>query len=199
MIKTFSFETKISETSLHQTIHAVDLNTSIKKWLDKITLQKNEAYSFNSNQIESIKSQLESGEAEIQFDQKPFYFAFRLNEQFQFCYITELDKGQPDFVAVTKYLTTEEGGRKGYAASGYRPHVKFEGSKMLTTGEQLFIDKDNVYPGETVTAEIRILAKDSFLGKLYSGLKFELCEGQNTIATGYISNVINNKLKKAYS
>lgn len=197
MIKTFSYETKTSETTFNQTIHAVDLRTSIKKWLDKIHNLRHEVYSFNSTQVDSIKSQLDSGEAKIQIDQNPFYIAFKLNEQIRFCYINELDKGQPDFIAVTKYFKTEQGGRQGYAASGYRPHLKFEGSKLLTTGEQLFIDKDNVFPGDTVTAEIRILAVDAFEGQLYPGLKFDLCEGPKTIATGQINTVINGKLKKS--
>ncbi len=196
MIKTFTYETKTSDKTFNQTIYAIDIQTSLQKWINKISDEKNDSYSFNPTQVKNIKDQFVAGQIKMQFVTKPFYIAFKISDKFQFCYINELDKGQPDIIAETKYFKTEEGGRQHYAASGFRPHVKFAGKKMSTTGEQIFIDKDNVFPGETIKAEIRILSVDAFATYLYSGQKFDICEGPHIIGQGQIIEVVNNKLKK---
>lgn len=107
---------------------------------------------------------------------------------------SKIGKGGPDFIARVMYLTAEQGGRKGYAISGYRPHVKFEGRKELTSGEQRFIDKEKVFPGETVTAEIRIIMKDIFKSSLFVGQNFEVMEGSRLVAREEILEVINSSL-----
>ena len=66
-----------------------------------------------------------------------------------------IDKGEADFIATLTYLTTEQGGRQTPAFPGYRPQVKFDFSEMQTSGQQTFIDRKIVYPGDTVEAEIR--------------------------------------------
>ncbi|MCC7453111.1 MAG: hypothetical protein IT222_03005 [Crocinitomix sp.] len=195
-MKTFTYETKTSEETFHQTIHAIDIQTSVQKWINKISDLKNESYSFNPTQVKNISEQFVAGQITMQFDIKPFYITFKIADQIQFCYINELDKGQPDIIAETKYFKTEDGGRQHYTASGYRPHLKFIGKNLLTTGEQIFIDKDNVFPGDIVKAEIRILSVDAFTGYLYPGQKFDICEGPRTIGHGEIIQVINDKLKK---
>ncbi len=199
MIKTFTYETKTSDETFHQTIHSIDLQTSVQKWVNKINDLKNESYSFNPTQVKNISDQFVAGQITTHFDKKPFYISFNLVDQTQICYINEIDKGDPDFIAQLQYLTTEEGGRKGYAASGYRPHVKFDGKNLLTSGEQLFIDKDKVFPGDTVKAEIRILTVDAFIDYLFQGQNFEVSEGPHLVARGQIIEVVNQKLIKASS
>ncbi len=102
-----------------------------------------------------------------------------------------------DFIAQLTYLTTEAGGRKTPAFSGYRPQVKFSFSEMQTSGQQVFIDKQEVYPGDTVKAQITIISDTYFAGKLYEGLDFEFLEGSRIIGTGVILEIINTTLKKA--
>jgi translation elongation factor EF-Tu-like GTPase len=76
-------------------------------------------------------------------------------------YYLRLMNKSPDFIAELKYRTTEEGGRKTPVfKTDYRPQVKFPFSNMQTSGQQTFLDKDIVYPGDTVTAEIAIIATD---------------------------------------
>lgn len=94
-----------------------------------------------------------------------------------------------DFIAEITYLTTEEGGRVGYAASGYRPHVKFPFSTYLISGQQTFLDKEIVHPGETVTAAIKILSVDIFRQSLSEGMIFEVGEGPRTVGTGKITEL----------
>jgi translation elongation factor EF-Tu-like GTPase len=114
-------------------------------------------------------------------DTEPYFLTFQTGDKHQVVNIDKVNKSEPDFIARVTYLTTEQGGRKGYAASGYRPPLKFEGRKELTSGEQLFIDKDKIFPGETVTEEIRILSKEIFKNYLYAGQRFEVVEGPRLV------------------
>ena len=108
----------------------------------------------------------------------------------------EQEFSKVDFIAELKYLTTEQGGRKTPAYSGYRPQVKFDFTEMQTSGQQTFIDKEIVYSGETVNAKIKIVSPDYFAGYLKEGMKFEFREGATIIGTGQITNIINDKLDK---
>lgn len=104
--------------------------------------------------------------------------------------------GTQDFNAKLKYRSTEEGGRKGYAASGYRPHIEFDNyPEYLTSGDQTFINKEKVYPGDSVKAKINIIGTEYFAKRLYVGKKFKFCEGSRTIGIGEITEIINEELK----
>ena len=100
-----------------------------------------------------------------------------------------------DFIALLKYKKTEEGGRNSYALSGYRPTIKFSFSEMQTSGIQTFIDTEKVFPGDTVKAEIKILAEEYFKYQLCENLEFDFREGPNIIGTGKIISILNPKLK----
>jgi len=101
-----------------------------------------------------------------------------------------------DFRATLVYKTAEEGGRTTLAKSGYRPAIKFHFDKMLTSGVQYFVDREWVHSGETVDADIYILASPYFEGCLYEGLEFKFTEGARIIGTGTITKIINEKLRK---
>jgi translation elongation factor EF-Tu-like GTPase len=103
----------------------------------------------------------------------------------------------PSFIAELTYYTAKQGGRKTPAFSGYRPHVKFPFSTFLTSGQQKFIGTNKVYPGDNVTAEITILAVDSFQKTLYNGLRYSFGEGPITVGEGVIIEVLNNILLKS--
>jgi len=64
----------------------------------------------------------------------------------------------------------------------------------MTSAEQLFVDKTKVFPGESVTAEIRILGLLTFKGLLYPGLAFNLSEASRIIGNGLIKEVFNQEL-----
>lgn len=102
-----------------------------------------------------------------------------------------------DFIARLKYKS--EGGRQRPAYSGYRPHIEFEGiPEMLTSGQQIFIDKEQVNPGDEVLAKITILSHEYMEGKLYQNQKFIFCEGSIEIGTGEIVEIVNKKLEKQH-
>ncbi len=109
----------------------------------------------------------------------------------------EVDNSNADFIATLTYKTTEQGGRKTPAKSGYRPQVKFDFDEMQTSGQQTFINRELVFPGDTVEAEIKILSVEHFANKLTEKMKFEFREGATVIGKGIIKHIINGKLKKA--
>lgn len=100
------------------------------------------------------------------------------------------------FIAELKYKTTDEGGRMTPAKSGIRPSVKFHFDKYTTTGDQEFIDKKWVFPGENVKAKIRILSYEYFAKKLEEGMAFEIREGARITGTGKIIKILDSKLRK---
>ena len=102
-----------------------------------------------------------------------------------------------DFIAELKYKTTEQNGRKTPANSGYRPHLKFDFTEMLTSGHQFFIGTNFVYPGETVLAQIAMNTTQHCEGKLEVGMEFKFCEGNIIIGIGKITEIINKSLEKA--
>ncbi|MFY7733540.1 MAG: hypothetical protein ACOVSR_08650 [Bacteroidia bacterium] len=109
----------------------------------------------------------------------------------------EQEFNKTDFIAKLKYRTTEQGGRQTPAKSGYRPQVTFDFTEMQTSGQQTFIDKDTVFPGDTVEAKIKILSPEYYAGFLTEGMQFEFREGATVIGTGEIKYIVNDKLEKA--
>lgn len=101
-----------------------------------------------------------------------------------------------DFIAELKYRTTKEGGRKTPANSGYRPHLEFDFTKMLTSGHQFFIGTDSVNPGESIFAQIGMNSTHHCKGKLEIGTEFKFCEGSVIIGFGIITEIINKSLEK---
>jgi len=100
----------------------------------------------------------------------------------------------PDFIAELHHHTAVEGGRSTPAFSGYRPHIKFSFSEFLTSGQQKFLNKEIVYPGDNVTAEIAIASVEFFKGKLKKDMLFDFREGTRIIGTGKIIEVLNEEL-----
>lgn len=197
MIETFQFRTETTDRTYYQTIHCGDINNVVEKWLRQIEDLQNEVYSFDITQVQEIREQYSNGQLRVNLDREPYFLTFMIGDKNQIVNIDKINKGEPDFVAKVTYLTTEQGGRKGNAKSGYRPHLKFSGRKELTSGEQLFVDKDEVFPGETVVAEIRILGVDFFKNYLFVGQSFEVAEASHLVGHGEIIEIINPNLPQA--
>ncbi|MBL7789729.1 MAG: hypothetical protein JNL75_07895 [Chitinophagales bacterium] len=161
-----------------------------------ITVEKIEARKFNEQnawQVEAGSSIAELIDTSTRFCNES-NFDNILKNILDF-YEQEFNK--MDFIAILSYRTTDEGGRLTPAKSGYRPQVKFDFTEMQTSGQQTFIDKDTVFPGDTVEAKIKILSPDYFAGCLTEGMQFEFREGATVIGTGEIKYIVNDKLEKA--
>lgn len=109
----------------------------------------------------------------------------------------QIDKGEADLIATLTYLKSEQGGRDTPVVSGYRPQLKFEFSEIQTSGQQIFIDRKIVYPGDTLEAEIKVLSTEHLNGQLKEKMKFDFREGSRIIGTGKIKHIVNDKLRKA--
>ena len=197
MIKTFQFRTETANDKFNHMVHAVDVKTAVEWWIRQIEDFQNEVYSFDQNEVQNIRQQYSNGQLKIHLNKEPLFLVYQDGDKHQVVHIDKVNMREPDFIARVTYLTTEQGGRRGYAASGYRPHVKFDGRKELTSGEQLFFDKDKVFPGETVTAEIRILSKETFRNYLFVGQHFEVAEASHLVGHGEVLEVINPDLRQA--
>ena len=101
-----------------------------------------------------------------------------------------------DFTAQLNFKTTAAGGRQSFAMNGYRPHIKFEFDDFCTSGQQIYRGKDRVFPGDSVLAEITILATEHFRNKLEKGMPFNFYEVPNIIGNGIIMEIVNSDLKK---
>ena len=139
---------------------------------------------------ETYKIEDEAGNILTGGEIEAFAWEYFHNHKFEF------DNSQADFIATLTYKTTKQGGRKTPSKSGYRPQVKFDFEEMQTSGQQKYIDRELVFPGETVDAEIKILSVDYFTNKLTEGMNFDFREGATIIGTGKIKQIINDKLKK---
>ena len=64
------------------------------------------------------------------------------------------------------------------------------------TSYQTFIDRNMVFPGDTVEAEIKIVSVEHFAGRLKEKMKFEFREGTRVIGTGQIKHILNSKLRQ---
>lgn len=183
-----------------QTYNQTDIQDFIKELKEyfgsPLTIEKIDTKKFNGQnawQVESGGSIAELIDTSIRFcNQSDFD---KIVDSFLNYYNNEFNK--VDFIAELQYFTTEQCGRKTPANSGYRPQVKFDVIEMQTSGQQTFIDKDTVYPGEKVDAKIKILSPDYFAECLTEGMNFEFREGATVIGTGRIKNIVNDKLEKA--
>lgn len=216
-----------SLTKISQLETLVDIDKSDHKLKDITELFLNAARdwdTFNQTEISEFITELKqyfgSPLTKEKIKNKPLDNAWRqeagssifqmLDLSERFCNQTDFDKivndiisyykqqmQSVDFIADLKYLTTEEGGRQTPAFTGYRPQVKFDFDEMQTSGQQTFLNKDTVYPGDTVEAAIRILSVEHFENTLTEGMIFEFREGSRVIGTGKIIDILNERLLKA--
>jgi len=183
-----------------QTYNQTDIQDFIKEFKayfgSPLTIEKIDKRKFdgqNAWQVEAVSSIAELIDTStVFFNQSNFH---KIIDSVLNFYNDDFNK--VDFIEELQYLTTEQGGRKTPAFSGYRPQVKFDFIEMQTSGQQTFIDKETVYPGDKVDAKIKILSPNYFADCLTEGMNFEFREGSTVIGTGQIKHIINDKLEKA--
>lgn len=96
---------------------------------------------------------------------------------------------KPDVEAEISFLRTEEGGRQGFAVTGYRPQFYFNGEDHVAIQE--FVDKERVYPGESVTARLYLLHPELLYRSIRVGDGFKIREGQRVVAQGKITRILD--------
>jgi len=98
-----------------------------------------------------------------------------------------------DFTAMVALFPTENGGRKRPVYNHYRPSFSFN-TKMQFCGEMSFLNKEEVLPGETALASVRMLPARYIRRSLKRGDAFTIHEGDKIVGTGVIQSIEKNKL-----
>ena len=93
-----------------------------------------------------------------------------------------------NFVATLSLFPTENGGRKKPVYDHYRPSFAFNTVNQFS-GEVSFPDLDELRPGGTATANIKLLASRHISQKLKSGDSFTILEGDKIVGTGVIIEI----------
>jgi len=99
----------------------------------------------------------------------------------------------PSLKAELKFLTSSEGGRRTPTQSGYRPQFYYGGNDWDAAHAY---NVDLVYPGDHVVATLTFFRPQNHLGKLYSGMPFQIREGARTVANGKILEVLDATLNR---
>jgi translation elongation factor EF-Tu-like GTPase len=94
-----------------------------------------------------------------------------------------------DVEAEITFLTTEEGGRKTPAFSGYRPQFYIDGQDFVVVHE-FFDVVEPVYPGQTVKAYLSFTYPEYLVKVLHPGKEFLIREGQRVIGRGRVTKIL---------
>ena len=92
------------------------------------------------------------------------------------------------------FLTTEEGGRKGYAESRYCPQYVIDDQRM-TGGAHMFIERQRVYPGESAKAKVWFLGFDVIPGTMWLGKRIRVQEADKLVAHAIVTEIYNEDLQ----
>jgi translation elongation factor EF-Tu-like GTPase len=95
---------------------------------------------------------------------------------------------RPDIEAQLTFLTTEQGGRKSAARSGYRAQFAYDG--MDWDAVCTFPDDESANPRQTVRAILSFLSPQEHVGKLWPGKTFQCREGQRVVANGVVLRIL---------
>ena len=101
---------------------------------------------------------------------------------------------QPDVEAEVTFLPQEAGGKVNAVRSGYRPvHQLLE--NYLTSGHHEYVDKKEVWPGETAVAQIWFITPEAYPGCLWIGRKVRVQEGSRLVGHARITRIFNKLLE----
>jgi len=93
-----------------------------------------------------------------------------------------------NFTATLSLFPTENGGRKKPVYNHYRPSFAFSTLQHFS-GEISFINREELKPGETATAVVKLLPSRHIRQNLKSGDSFTILEGDKIVGTGVIQRI----------
>ena len=96
---------------------------------------------------------------------------------------------EQDIEVTLHYLTSEEGGRKKPAFSGYMPQFHYRGRDWDAV--HTYPDVEFVRPGQTARAYLSFSRPECHVGRLYPGLEFLIREGPHVVARGVVTRILN--------
>ena len=101
----------------------------------------------------------------------------------------------PDLIAQIDFLPTEQGGRTLPAHSGYRPNHDFGLKGTLNDAAHEYIGQETATPGESVRANLWLLAPELQAGRLHPGFQFTVQEGSRVVGRAVVQEVLNAALR----
>jgi translation elongation factor EF-Tu-like GTPase len=102
---------------------------------------------------------------------------------------------QPDVEAEVTFLSAESGGKLNAVKSGYHPmHQVLE--DYITSGHHEYLDKNEVWPGETAVTQIWFITPEAYPGSLWIGRKVRVQEGSRLVGDAKITKIFNKLLER---
>lgn len=93
------------------------------------------------------------------------------------------------FNALISYRTPEQGGLVSPVSDGFRASFQFPFELTTYIGIHTIEEEELIFPGDSVSVDITLVNAESFLGKLYKGMDFELTDHSVVIGSGVITDV----------
>jgi len=93
-----------------------------------------------------------------------------------------------NFTAILSLFPTPNGGRKKPVYDHYRPSFSFSTKKQFS-GEISFPDVEELQPGGTTIANVKLLSSRHIRQNLKSGDPFTILEGDKIVGTGVIREI----------
>ena len=93
-----------------------------------------------------------------------------------------------NFTAELSLLSTSSGGRKKPVYNHYRPSFSF-GSKQHFSGEIIFPDLNELQPGNSAIATVKLLPSRNISENLKAGAMFKILEGEKVVGMGIINSI----------
>jgi translation elongation factor EF-Tu-like GTPase len=93
-----------------------------------------------------------------------------------------------NFTATLSLLPTDQGGRKKSVFNHYRPSFSF-GSKQHYSGEIIFPCLNELQPGHSTTAKVKLLPSRHISEHLKPGEMFKIFEGEKIVGMGFINSI----------
>jgi hypothetical protein len=97
MIQTFQFRTEAVDNTYYHTVYSVDVKTAVDKWIRQIEDLQNEVYSFNPDQVQTIKQQYLNGQLQVHVYKEPYFLTYQTFDKHQIVHIDKVNKGEPGF------------------------------------------------------------------------------------------------------
>jgi len=93
------------------------------------------------------------------------------------------------FKALINYHTTEKGGLVTPVSTGFRASFKFPFELVSYLGVQTFTENELIFPGDSIAVDVTLIGAELFLGKLYTGMDFEISDNSGIIGNGLITEL----------
>lgn len=123
----------------------------------------------------------------------PFWSASRTYALIQ--NVSMYNQRQPDVEAEVTFLSSEAGGKTNAVKSGYRPvHQVLD--NYLTTGNHEYVDRSEVWPGETVLAHIWFVTPEAYPACMWIDRTVRMQEGSRLVSHAKITKIFNKVLER---